>query len=759
MKDYGTCKVCEGYMLENIIQKLKAHEPLSSDESFTLAQEVSNYIVDDTARNKGINIIIYVLDNWNTMPQDTINIWADLVESVGFYPYIDKIGIYFDDLGSQLRTYSHYSDKTQKYFHEPQKQLADLIFSGKNVVASAPTSFGKSLLIEEIVASLKYKNIVIVQPTLALLDETRQKLSKYKKNYKIILRTSQLQDTARGNIFLLTAERVLEYPNLPAIDILIIDEFYKLSNLRGDNRSNVLNNAFLKVMRNEKCQFYLLGPNIDGVSVDFLNKYDAEFYRTDYSLVLTEETNKFAELKPKRGKIKEEDLFAILDDQNEQTLIFCASPATARKLAFAYGRHLENQRKTTPNKLPLIEWIDKNISWGWSLAKCLNYGIGVHDGAMPKHITTSTIRYFNANQLRYLFCTNTIIEGVNTSAKNVIYYDDHIGTHPVDYFDYSNIRGRAGRLMEHYIGKIINLKAPPKKEQVVVDIPLADQNPIDSEVLVNLEEEHVKDLNDNKRRYNDFKALDVELQTILKRNAVSIEGQMAILKQLEIDVKRPSGYNLINWNRPGKNMHNYIQYILDLCWENLSTEEERKSFGPKNWVRAKIVSICFRDSIGQIIENEIRYRLNTLAKENSFSYSSIWEVYNKFQPQAQDIIDKAIEDVFSFQKNWQSYRAPKWINVVDSLQKYVCNQNNLPSGDYSYVAEMIENSFIDQEYRILLEYGLPQNAVETIQGICKSQNIPSNITEEELLQAIKMNLPIYKKKLDEYELDILKRIL
>lgn len=72
---------------------------------------------------------------------------------------------------------------------------------------------------------------------------------------------------------------------------------------------------------------------------------------------------------------------------------------------------------------------------------------------------------------------------------------------------------------------------------------------------------------------------------------------------------------------------------------------------------------------------------------------------------------------------------------------------------------MIENSFIDQEYRILLEYGLPQNAVETIQGICKSQNIPSNITEEELLQAIKMNLPIYKKKLDEYELDILKRIL
>lgn len=42
---------------------------------------------------------------------------------------------------------------------------------------------------------------------------------------------------------------------------------------------------------------------------------------------------------------------------------------------------------------------------------------------MPKHITVSTIKYFNDQKLKFLFCTNTIIEGVNTSAKNVIYYD------------------------------------------------------------------------------------------------------------------------------------------------------------------------------------------------------------------------------------------------------------------------------------------------------------------------------------------------
>ena len=38
---------------------------------------------------------------------------------------------------------------------EAQKKLSNLIFSRKNVIVSAPTSFGKSLLIEEIIANDK----------------------------------------------------------------------------------------------------------------------------------------------------------------------------------------------------------------------------------------------------------------------------------------------------------------------------------------------------------------------------------------------------------------------------------------------------------------------------------------------------------------------------------------------------------------------------------------------------------------------------
>lgn len=747
----------------DIAEKLYKHIPITEEESFELAQDVSRKILDYNTIHDGLELIIHIADNWNQIPEVTKEIWGELFEAVGFYPYLDKLKLNSADFGYLLRKEYHHSDNLGKYFHEGQKELSKLLFSGKNVIASAPTSFGKSLLIEEVVASNQYKNIVIIQPTLALLDETRQKLSKYKDKYKIIVRTSQSADLTKGNIFLLTAERVCEYVDLPQIDFLVLDEFYKLSNNRGDNRSSVLNIAFLKVMKNKHCQFYMLGPNIDSVSQEFKKKYNAEFYHTDYTLVSTEEINSYNEVQIRKGnKVKESNLFEILDNIKEQTLIFCASPSTARNLAFAYYKHMEkNSKAINANKLPLMDWIDENISWGWSLTKCLAYRIGVHDGSMPKHITTSTIRYFNENKLTYLFCTNTIIEGVNTSAKNVIFYDNKIGTKDVDYFDYSNIKGRAGRLMEHYVGRIINLKKPPEKEIVAIDIPFVDQNPIEREVLVNLEVDDVKDINDNKSRYYEFKSLDEELQEIIKRNAVSIEGQLRIIETLEVDIKDPQKQKLIFWSQTKNLLYHQLYYILDLCWENLTTENERKSFKvTKKWIANKLVSICYGNSIGEIIGNDIFYNLKKISKERGFNYSTLSDICKKYPEHSQKIIDNAIETVFAFQRNWQLYRAPKWINVVDSLQKYVCKKHNKISGDYSYVADMIENSFIEQPFRILMEYGLPQNAVEIIQNLFRlHRNNLQEVAEDEVLIIIKNNMNVMKKILKEYEYDILSRII
>ena len=268
--------------MDDFLENLETVNMVTYDQSFEMALRCSRLLLSDEEKDQNLarKIVIQVLDTLDKFPSETYTIWADLVETVGFYPYLEKnrekLGQY--SFADMVRTYSYKSDYLDnKYMHIKQKELSDLLKKKINIVASAPTSFGKSLLIEEIVASKTYRNIIIIQPTLALLDETRIKLRKYTDRYKIIVQTSQEYSENKGNLFLLTAERVMEYEHFPKIDLLIIDEFYKLSLKRRDERANVLNNAFLKIVNTYNSKFYLLGPNIDGITEGLLNNIMLNF--------------------------------------------------------------------------------------------------------------------------------------------------------------------------------------------------------------------------------------------------------------------------------------------------------------------------------------------------------------------------------------------------------------------------------------------------------------------------------------------------
>ncbi|WP_348821041.1 DEAD/DEAH box helicase, partial [Lactococcus garvieae] len=145
----------------------------SFDDNFKLTKYVSS-IIDTT---EGREILIDILDKFDEVNIQAKIIWNDLLERAGFYPYFENDET---SLSQEMRANYHHSFNLSNItFHLEQKEIQEELEDGKNVLVSAPTSFGKSLLIEEIVASGKYKNIIIIQPTLALIDETRRKLSKY----------------------------------------------------------------------------------------------------------------------------------------------------------------------------------------------------------------------------------------------------------------------------------------------------------------------------------------------------------------------------------------------------------------------------------------------------------------------------------------------------------------------------------------------------------------------------------------------------
>ena len=142
-----------GDSMEKILEFIELQDTISYNQNFELALKCSRLIVNGTENDLVMarRIIIRVLDELKKIPKETYDIWADLVEAVGFYPYLEKNKSLLEQnsLADEIRMQSYRSDYLDdKYMHIKQKELSDLLKSEVNVVASAPTSFGKSLLIE-----------------------------------------------------------------------------------------------------------------------------------------------------------------------------------------------------------------------------------------------------------------------------------------------------------------------------------------------------------------------------------------------------------------------------------------------------------------------------------------------------------------------------------------------------------------------------------------------------------------------------------
>lgn len=720
--------------IETIISTLEESQEISFDDSFKYAQICQSLI--DEQNPDGYKLAINVLNNWQKLHTSSKDLWTNVIEIAGFYPYLQKEHLILNNTAAEIRKELHCSENIpDKYFHDEQKILLDLLHTNKNVIVSAPTSFGKSLLIEEIVASRQYRNIIIIQPTLALLDETRKKLLKYNDNYKLIVRTTQEPSDDKGNIFLFTAERVNEYTLFASIDFLVIDEFYKLSGQRDDERSSSLNNAFYYLLQKFAPKFYLLGPNIDGISAGFADAYNAIFYRSNYSLVDSREIDIYQQYSGKFGisgkkkEFKENILFELLETlSEEQTIIYCSSPTRVRFLSKKFASYLEAKGKSvSSNTYPLTDWIREFISDDWSLLNTLKYDIGIHDGALQKHITTSIINYFNNGAIKYLFCTSTIIEGVNTSAKNIIYFDAKKGSNIVDYFDYSNIKGRAGRMMVHYIGKIYNFNPPPEKSNIIIDIPFFQQNPIKDEVLIQLDDRDIRDK--STKQYQSILQIPTKEREVIKRNGLSVHGQKQIIDILWDQIERQ--YDLIYWNSYPK--YEQLQFVLGLAWDNLKTPGE--SIAPMS--KKQLIKMTFDYGINKnifyLVNNQFNYRRKLEANKDKLST---------------DLRDEAIQFVFQAMKHWFQYKIPKWLSVMNELQRFVCAEKRIRAGNYTYYANLIENDFIRENLAILLEYGVPSSAIRKLESY-----IPENINQDDILTYIKTNRLNSHKCLIQYEKD------
>lgn len=679
---------------------------ISYDESFELSQFCSTLLSDSVTESQARDLVIRIRDAWEKIPDNTKPIWNAMIDAAGLYPYIDPETL----SQSSLLRYEYHKSPFLKdvYLHEEQQKLSIELQSQKSVVVSAPTSFGKSLLIEEVIASGLYKQIVIIQPTLALLDETRKKLLKYRDTYRVIVSTNQEPDQDKGNIFLFTGERVVEYENFPPIDFFVIDEFYKLSLNRGDDRAIALNQAFHKLLKFTH-KFYLLGPMIKNIPVNFTEKFELTWFPTEFATVAVDEKSLevSARKATERKALKKNALFKLLATIEEQTLIYCSSPGKATALCLEFIEYLKDKPEfsavDTSGNQDMIEWIAENVNSKWSLINALNHGAASHHGALPRHLGSSIVDAFNIGSVRWLFCTSTLIEGVNTSAKNVILYDKEKGKTPIDFFDYKNIAGRSGRMKKHYIGNVYRFEKRPEQTDLFVDIPLFDQENAPLEILISMGEKELEDT--SKKRLEDFKNLPKDLQEVLKRNSgVSIEGQQKIIAEIEADLF--SNRDLLNWTQFPT--YEQLTYVLGLCWVHLLKRGENRAD-----VRSAKQLAVLTNKYARL--KSINPLINTTCSENHW----VGQI-----PDEQSRIDRVSFFILNVTRHWFDYKLPKWLSVVSELQSYVLNKHNLRAGNYSYFAASLEHGFLPSNLAALMEYGIPTSTIKKLQPILSDDRSP-----------------------------------
>jgi superfamily II DNA/RNA helicase len=635
---------------------------------------------------------------------------TDIVRAAGLFPYL-----YGElSLRNDIAKYYHQSPSGREFFmHRAQHSVLSKLLSGESIILSAPTSFGKTFIVDELLLSGKYDNVMVVVPTIALIEEIRRGVKKLSIPHKRI--SFGGQTLSDKNIFIVTQERAHEMfdaitREIGKLDLLVIDEFYKMDKQllskeerKSGDRADLLSVVYREYSSHSK-QVYLLGPHIQRA-----NGYDTQYHRPTWIEVDTNTT--YLEFMPQkatkshdRGQITKEIILGERDD----ILIYCSSPDQTRNL---YINYLQGVFEETDENDDLIAWISTNISANWYMVEALKVGIGVHHGRLPRFICQEMIRRFSDGRIKVLLCTSTVIEGVNTNAKAVVIFNNK-KAFSAGYLTFRNIAGRAGRMFKHFYGKVYCFERPTDDEIVEVNDPIGTGNLDTSPSLLNLlEDEH---LSERQRGDVTEHRTKTEIPLYLQKlnYFITIENQEIVINLLQDYFKEPiSKIRGPELERPEIIM--IYKLVSELGFQLSSVLHTKKNDEERaiHWA-ASLTQAYFAENISGLAKGMRADR---------------------------EINDETIEKALEFLRNTLGYKLPKYIRALDRLRQYALGEG---SGSLEPFANRLEFLNTEPVYVQLDELGLP---IE----FSKKYKLPSKSLEAAAAAVVRMeaNLKGFEKKI------------
>ncbi len=365
--------------------------------------------------------------------------------------------------------------------------------AGEPLAISAPTSAGKSFLLQTFIVSQIHRDrefsACYVVPTRALITQVQSDLTAQFASYglssiEVISVPPESTEELRGGVvYVFTQERfqllLTSHPDVE-FDVLIVDEAHSVQD--GD-RGILLQSAIDEVVaRNPKTQVIFATPAVSNLEIFGLmaGLGDVRVSKTDEATVAQNFINIVIE-SPAKGKLalyaqdrngrrsfgsvtigqalhsRVESLVHVAHHfgGERQSIVYANGQADAEKIAFQIADLRRGSDVASEELEGLAELAREAVHPKYLLAQTVKFGVGFHYGNIPTILRNAVEKAFDKGALKYLVCTSTLLSGVNLPALNLFVCSPTRGNgSPLGSVDFWNLAGRAGRLRREFQGNI-----------------------------------------------------------------------------------------------------------------------------------------------------------------------------------------------------------------------------------------------------------------------------------------------------------------
>ena len=429
-----------------------------------------------------------------------------------------------------------------------------------------------------------------------------------------------------------------------------------------------------------------------------------------------------------------------------QTLLYCTTPAKAidysNKLSMAVGD--THAYDNYPDEFKIfIEHICKEYDVDhsveeWSLIQVLKNGFGMHHGKLPKYIQREILDQFNKRTFDTLFCTSTIVEGVNTDAKNMVILNSSKGRKKLSPFDIKNIKGRAGRYHHCFIGRVFymskDLQEIEESDALSLNFVTYSDASLSVIDLDNAESEDLTPVNIESKKEREQKTNKFLLpeEVFVKNRTVSKENQEKLLQKLMDDKE-----------------YGIFQRMIT----RTITVEDFLQYG---WMK-KILETFFKAGLIDEITFKRYTAIAITYYKNGFKGLLEYEI-KQAREGKRKTIDKAYSEAFESLRGVLEHRIPKILSLFESIIAYVAQSkgDDVSTFSLSHVRRYYENGVKSALGEALIEYGFPTDAVRRIE---EHHRRVCSLDVQNAKKYCRTNYNSIKTLLDPYEDALFKRAM